>query len=505
MSDALPQGWSGVKLGKIASKVGSGATPRGGSESYKDFGIPLIRSQNVRFEGFTPEGLAFLNQEQADALKEVTVRSGDVLLNITGASIGRVTQAPRLMEGARVNQHVCIIRPLLGVDAEFLARYLASPSVQEMISTEQYGVTRQALTKGQILEFDIPVPPYSEQQRIVAKLAFLLSKVNASQKRLAKIPDLLNRFHQSVLAAACSGRLTADWRVLHGRSLEEDWREETLAGVCTVITDGDHQPPPKQTFGIPFLTIGNVSSGQLDFSNTRFVSERYFAQIKPDRRPVRGDVLYTVVATIGVPVLVNTERPFCFQRHIALLRASKAVTPVFLRTLLGSPVVVHEAWSRATGTAQATLSLSNLRTIPINLPPIAEQQEIVRRVEALFALTDQIDVRYAKAKAYVDKVTASVLARAFRGELVPTEAELARQQRRNYEPASALLERLQRERNGERSATREESPPRAAEGRSAGAVTRSKRRVTQPRRMTSARPRGSVRKRSVKKPPENTR
>lgn len=203
MSDELPQEWASVRLGEITSKVGSGSTPRGGSESYEAKGVPLIRSMNVRFEGFTAEGLAFLNEEQAEALDAATVKSGDVLLNITGASIGRVTQTPHSMNGARVNQHVCIIRPKPELDAAFLARFLASPAVQRMIWTEQYGVTRQALTKGQILDFDIPLPPLGEQRRIVAKLTELLGKVDASQQRLAKIPVLLKRFRQSVLAAAC--------------------------------------------------------------------------------------------------------------------------------------------------------------------------------------------------------------------------------------------------------------------------------------------------------------
>src|SRR5262245_52641837 len=105
-------GWQVAKVGEITSKVGSGATPNGGQESYHSLGIPLIRSQNVHFNGFREEGLVYLSQEQADELAGATVRHGDVLLNITGASIGRVTVAPAHMDGARVNQHVCIIRPV---------------------------------------------------------------------------------------------------------------------------------------------------------------------------------------------------------------------------------------------------------------------------------------------------------------------------------------------------------------------------------------------------------
>src|SRR5262249_39934149 len=123
MTEAAPEGWASIQLGEITTKVGSGATPRGGSDSYQRTGTALIRSMNVRFEGFSNDGLVFLNKSQADALNEVTVRSGDVLLNITGASIGRVTQAPPYMDGARVNQHVCIIRPIAEIDGEYLSKY----------------------------------------------------------------------------------------------------------------------------------------------------------------------------------------------------------------------------------------------------------------------------------------------------------------------------------------------------------------------------------------------
>ncbi len=154
---SLPEGWTVAKLASLATKVGSGATPRGGSDSYLAAGVPLIRSMNVRFEGFAYDGLAFLSDAQAKELPEV--EAGDVLLNITGASIGRVTQAPEELAGARVNQHVFIIRPGQHCNSVYLCRYLSCPQVQEMIWSEQYGVTRQALTKSQILDFDIPSRP----------------------------------------------------------------------------------------------------------------------------------------------------------------------------------------------------------------------------------------------------------------------------------------------------------------------------------------------------------
>lgn len=148
LESGVPEGWTLESLKHLTSKIGSGATPKGGQEAYKKIGTPLIRSMNVRFEGFKYDGLALIDDDQANKLRSVEVLPGDVLLNITGASIGRVTTAPPQMQGARVNQHVAIIRTLDGVLPTYVCRFLASPATQELIAGEESGATRQALTKG---------------------------------------------------------------------------------------------------------------------------------------------------------------------------------------------------------------------------------------------------------------------------------------------------------------------------------------------------------------------
>ncbi len=432
-NDELPK-WNSVRLADLTLKVGSGSTPRGGEASYQTTGIPLIRSMNVVFFGFKRRGLAFIDQNQARSLDNVTVQSDDVLLNITGASIGRVTMAPADMEGARVNQHVCIIRPSPTLDARFLNAFLSGPTMQNFIFGENYGVTRQALTKQQILDFEIPLPPLAEQKRIADKLEAVLGRVDACRARLDRVPALLKRFRQSVLASATSGGLTAEWRTTNG--VNDEWENADLLSICSSISDGDHLPPPQTATGIPFLTIGNISSGQLDFTNVRYVPEPYFEKIRATRVPKPGDTLYSVVgASIGIPVRVEVDRKFCFQRHIAILKPSEGTSPGFLHILMASPEVFREAWSRTTGTAQPTLPLGALRTIPVSLPTLAEQQEIVRRVEDLFAFADRIEARLATAQKTVERLTPATLGKAFRGELVPQDP--------NEEPASALLERLQ--------------------------------------------------------------
>ena len=176
--------WKSRKIKELATKIGSGSTPSGGKESYQMSGVPLIRSMNVHFGGFVYDGLVFLSEEQAEKLKNVAVKSNDVLLNITGASIGRVTTAPNDMEGARVNQHVCIIRPTSEILPRFLEMFLASPFVQNLIDNIQVGATREALTKAMIEQFEIPVPPLAEQRSIVAKVDELMAVCDRLEAQL---------------------------------------------------------------------------------------------------------------------------------------------------------------------------------------------------------------------------------------------------------------------------------------------------------------------------------
>lgn len=167
--DGLPSNTS-VRLGDVASKIGSGATPRGGDSAYKSEGIPLIRSMNVRDGAFSNKGLAFIDDEQASKLDNVIVEANDVLLNITGASVARVCIAPGDMNGARVNQHVAIIRCDDSLLPEFLEAFLLLPSIKaKLLNIAEAGATRQAITKAQIQDFQVPKFDPSEQKAFVER------------------------------------------------------------------------------------------------------------------------------------------------------------------------------------------------------------------------------------------------------------------------------------------------------------------------------------------------
>lgn len=180
------------RLGTLCVKIGSGATPRGGSDVYIPEGIALIRSQNVYNDGFRRDGLAFVNDEHAAELAGVEVQAGDVLLNITGDSVARCCRAPADVLPARVNQHVAIIRPNSAIlDPRYLYYHLISPSKQaEMLSMAGGGGTRNALTKGMIERFEVPAPCIDGQRAIAGVLGALDDKIEQNRRTAAALERL---------------------------------------------------------------------------------------------------------------------------------------------------------------------------------------------------------------------------------------------------------------------------------------------------------------------------
>lgn len=182
-----PKGWEVDRLKNLTSKIGSGSTPRGGKESYLDSGMTLVRSLNVYDDEFVRRGLAFISEAQADKLSNVALKADDILLNITGASVCRCSMMDNSLLPARVNQHVCIIRPN-GIDNLFLLHLLISKSYKRKLMTlaTSGGATREALTKEDITELGIIVPPIEFQQ----KFSEIVEKVNAIKARIQHAQEL---------------------------------------------------------------------------------------------------------------------------------------------------------------------------------------------------------------------------------------------------------------------------------------------------------------------------
>lgn len=280
--------------------------------------------------------------------------------------------------------------------------------------------------------FAIPLPPLSEQQRIVECIESLFSKLDEAKEKAQEVIDSFETRKAAILHKAFSGELTAKWREENGVGIES-WERKTLGEVCNSIFDGDHMPPPKSESGIPFLVISNVNDGYLSFENTRFVPQEYYDAITDTRKPEKGDVLYTLVGSFGIPVVVDTNAPFCFQRHMALLKP-KSINTYFLWYLLQSQEMYQKASSIAKGVAQLTVPIKGLRLMDFNRPSEEEQIEIVRILDSLL---EKEDTSKDNAESIIDQIETmkkAILAHAFRGELGTNDPE--------EESAVELLKRI---------------------------------------------------------------
>lgn len=205
---AEAQTWQKRKLGTEAIKIGSGITPSGGQASYERSGIPLIRSQNVHLNKFSYQGLAYISSEQDSAMELSRVFENDILLNITGASIGRVCVVPSEICPANVNQHVSIIRLNKSVCPHYLSYYLSNPEFQDFILDNQTGATRQALTKSLIEDFYIPIPATVERQTQIAnRLDEQMQAVEALKQSLTARLEAIKKLPAALLRQAFAGEI----------------------------------------------------------------------------------------------------------------------------------------------------------------------------------------------------------------------------------------------------------------------------------------------------------
>ena len=205
-----------------------------------------------------------------------------------------------------------------------------------------------------------------------------------------------------------------------------------LEDYVFTVTDGDHQAPPKVSKGIPFLVISNIADGSLDFSNTRYVPEEYYEKIQMERKPKRGDILFSVTGSYGIVVNVKTDRQFCFQRHIGLIKPT--ISNEYLSFVLMSNYIKSLCDKLATGTAQKTVGLDTLRSLYVPIAPMEEQERIVAKIKHLLLQISFLEAGKGKLVAAIKQAKSKILDLAIHGKLVPQDP--------NDEPASELLKRI---------------------------------------------------------------
>lgn len=308
-------------------------------------------------------------------------------------------------------------------DASYMYYLYKTVFIDNQIHSMSAGTTVDTYTIINAKNTIIPLPPLPEQQRIVERIEELFAKIDEAKERLQEAVDSFAVRKAAILHKAFTGELTKQWRRENGVS-DESWEDVSLDSVCKSIYDGDHMPPPKSETGIPFLVISNVNTGFISFEKCRFVPEEYYDGLSETRTPEIGDILYTIVGSYGIPVMVDTDKKFCFQRHMALLKP-KDIYNRFLWRQLQTQSFFEQATSIATGTAQLTVPIKGLRKLIVKCPTLPEQHEIVRLIDDLLARERSAQQATEQALASIDLMKKSILARAFRGELGTNKASEA--------------------------------------------------------------------------------
>lgn len=441
---SIPNQWIKAKLPEVAD-LNMGQSPSSQDVNETGEGIAF-------FQGKAEFGKLFPIVRKFCTAPQKIAQANDILLSIR-APVGPTNLADRETAIGRGLAAISVSKN--NFNYKYLLHYFRS--IEPWMSKQGTGTTFKAISGQFLKELDCVVPPLAEQKVIADKLDILLAQVDATKIRLERIPGILKALRQSVLAAAVSGKLTEEWR----QNKEVSWITSSLANICRSVSDGDHQAPPKADTGIPFLVISNVNNGEIDFDSvSRWVSEDYYESLKDIRKPEINDILYTVTGSFGIPVIVNSSEPFCFQRHIAIIKPDhSSVNYKYLSYYLASPEIFKHADSVATGTAQKTVSLYHLRNFSISLPTIEEQTEIVRRIEELFALADKIKQKNKAALDRVNKFTQSILAKTFRGEFTADWRAANPDLISGENSAKALLEKIKTEREA---IERQPKPKRSA-------------------------------------------
>lgn len=398
--------WSNKKIGNIASKVGSGSTPRGGSEAYTDHGVIFIRSQNVNNDQLLLDDVAYIPEETHLKMSGSKVIANDVLLNITGASIGRSCVVPHDFTEANVNQHVCIIRTP-NDDPIFVQSFLSSENGQNAIQSKQAGGGREGLNFQAIRAIDFHFPPSKEEQ---TKIASFLSVVDEKISQLTQKHELLSQYKQGMMQKLFSQQIR--FKADDGSEFGE-WEEILVQylvdkGILEKPMDGNHgeiHPTSKDYVeeGIPFVMATDIFNGKLHLEQTKKLTKQQADSLRKGFSR-EGDVLLTHKANIGnvaivpqldVEYLMLTPQ-VTYYRVINFSRLNNN----FLKVYFESPQFQKNLLDLCTGATRLYIGISEQRKLPISLPCLEEQTKIANFLSAIDQKIEVVAQQIEQAKTW---------------------------------------------------------------------------------------------------------
>ena len=404
----IPNSWVWTTIEEICSKIGSGSTPRG--SNYSANGIPFFRSQNVYNDRLVYDDIKYISEEVHQKMKGTEVLANDLLLNITGGSLGRCAVVPADFNCGNVSQHVCIMRSVLVEPEYFHALVLSSYFAKSMKIT---GSGREGLPKYSLEQMAFPLPPLSEQQRIVMEIEKLFALIDQIEHSKVNLQTIIKQTKSKILDLAIHGklvpqdpndepaiellkRINPDFTPCdngHSRKLPQGWYSVTANDVCSIIGGVSYNKADIQDTGIRVLRGGNIQNGKvIDCFDDVFISLSYQNN---DNQVQRGDII--VVASTGSQTLIGktgfADRDIPKTQIGAFLRIvrpkQKTLSP-YIRLIFQTDAYKDYIRNVAKGSNINNVKNAHLQNFQICLPPLEEQQRIVQKIEELFSSLDDI-------------------------------------------------------------------------------------------------------------------
>lgn len=419
----IPESWMWVRWGDLSESIQYGYNAPAQSTGR----IKMVRISDIQEGKVLWETVPFCNIQE-DEIPNYLLKKNDILFARTGGTVGKSYLVKDVPNESIYAGYLIRTRYSESLCPEYMKYFMESSLYWTQLKNGTIATAQPNCNGKTLSKMVLPLPPLAEQKRIVAKIEELLPYIDRYEQAWSKLEQFNSRFPEdmkkSLLQYAIQGklveqrpeegtaeelftqiqeekqRLIAEKKIKKEKPLPEitedekpfdipeSWKWVRLLDVCKTVADGDHQAPPQVPSGIPFLVISNISKGNLDFSNTRYVTQEYFDSLAYDRIAESNDILFSVTGSYGIPVIVDCEQKFCFQRHIALIKGMININYLWL--LLGSPVVKAQCDKVATGTAQKTVGLKSLKSIVVPLPPLVEQKRIVEKLEQLLPLCERL-------------------------------------------------------------------------------------------------------------------
>ena len=367
-------------LGEIGELVRGNGLPK---TDFTESGVPAIHyGQIYTYYGLsTTSTKSFVSPETATKLRKVD--KGDVVITNTSENLEDVGKALFYFgdQQAVTGGHATIFKPCKNILGKYFAYFTQTVVFTSEKRKYAKGTKVIDVSATDMAKIPIPIPCPDNPDRSLAIQAEIVQILDAFTALTAE------------LTAELSDR-KKQYNYYRDRLLTfgDEIPVMQLSQCCVTIADGDHQAPPQTNTGIPFITISNVSNSyQIDFTNTKFVSEAYYSELDDKRKARKNDILYTVVGSFGIPVFINENKKFTFQRHIAILRPNgNVIIPKYLYHVLRSSDFLKQAHVVAVGAAQKTITLTALNRMKVPVPPLAEQARIVAILDKFDTLTHSI-------------------------------------------------------------------------------------------------------------------